>query len=1367
MRVTMIAALLCCHAGAMNAAHAREKAKSFVTGNVSGTVFRVGGGKGIPAARLYFFTINRELYTGPDGEFALRDVPPGEYKASLFSSAVSRPATFTCAVRAGMETLLKIGVVDDGTVEVQSSMSELPAAVVRGRVLAGAGGNAVPGARVVLGGASETTTDSTGFYEIDGVPAGVYTITAIIQGCPLVVLDNVDVGPGSRRSVDLVEGIPESPARPRNGEVARTGVLSGFVSDQNGIPVAAALLTLETDKRETYTDEQGFFRFSPVPVSCHSVRIAAGGMGEAVVSGLPVAPGQVTQFTAVVSAGTARVNRLEIIASTNGMITGTVRDENGDPVPGARVSLTGAPQTTTDSTGVFSFVDLVPQDYGLTVDADGRDTLRLDKVSVVEGRAHELALSLMPVQSAAGTAADSTAIIRVGTCVVRGAVTSKETGKAFAGATVSADGTGVTCRSDSSGRFLLSGLPEGSYSLSASADGYAMQAPQSFTVRDGDTAVKTVVLVKAKLQDLGRISVASTVLKNTDAGMLAERQKALSLSDAISGIEMSRAGASNAADAMKKVTGATIMDGKYVYVRGLGERYNITLLDGVEAPSPDPDKQAVPLDIFPAPLIDNIATIKAATADMSANWAGGCLDIRTKALPEKPLLTLTVGAGANTITTFRKDFLTYDGGRLDWLAIDDGTRAVPERLADTSVHIPKKTEVLTDRTHAKARLLDTLTKTFTPVMGPHNSTAPLNQSYSLSLGNTFRPGNMPLGFIGSLSYGRKYQMYNNGEVNKYQPVNPADKGVTDSAPYLEPYESYHNNKSQQEVLWGGMGRLSFEPFPKQVLQADYLYVRHGQDIAQEKWGLADPSRSAEGTHIVSSMLDYIEQALGSFSLKGTHGVPPVLAARFPGGAALDWRVAYIDATQNEPDLRYFYRSWIYNADSTEQVWAISNTIYTYPTRYFRSLNENTMSVMANGTIPIPVPLIDSVRLKTGYSYKHKNRTFRERRFFYNQGFTFPEGSGDPAEFLMADSVLGMIDTTSRTWKLGNFIVDAFELKSNYHDSVETNSAYLMADLSVNSWLRLSGGARLENVRMYSASEDTNQHDATTGEALWYASLKRNDILPSISCIITPRESMNFRLSYSQTVLHPSIREITPYSSFDFKKEKVFYGNTHLQSTMCYNYDARWEWFYRPGQVLSASLFYKYFVHPIDPYVEVPIQLDVLQPMNAPSAYATGVELEARAGFDFIHPALKDFSVGGNLALIRARTKLSDAEKGGYKNPEKAPSERDFFGASPYVVNTNFQYSSEQTGVTAGLFFNLMGERIAEILPDGEYIYETPLPQLDFVCSYKFAKFFTLKTAVYNILNNDNQEEDLFMGAEALSTGDAKGITFSLSLTFTL
>ncbi|MCI0530933.1 MAG: carboxypeptidase-like regulatory domain-containing protein, partial [candidate division Zixibacteria bacterium] len=422
---------------------------------------------------------------------------------------------------------------------------------------------------------------------------------------------------------------------------------------------------------------------------------------------------------------------------------------------------------------------------------------------------------------------------------IQGKLSDAHTGEALIGATVRLEGTPFGGATDLDGKFQIREVPEGKYVLTASYMGYSKSTLDNLKVSSGQVT-NTSLSLKQEAIAMDEVVVETKALRDTEGALLKVRKEASSIRDAISSEEMSKSGSSDAAQALSQVTGASVQEGKYVLIRGLGERYVTTQLNGSALPSADPDKKSVQMDLFPAKLLDNVTAIKTFTPDKPGDFTGGIINMETKSLPEKFSANFSSSRGYNSNSTSSPYFLTYAGGDRDWMGMDDGTRQLPGELGDPEVDIPTASQAY--RNADRAHELDRLSKSFNTVMSPSTKTAPANSSYSLSVGTRSEVLGKPLGILGSFSYNRSFTAYNDGIAARYTLT-----GNVSEVNQLNRESFLNDSRASDEVVWGGLVNLAYNLSPGHELGVNYMYNRSGTSTARYLYGPIN-NLSAEDTY---------------------------------------------------------------------------------------------------------------------------------------------------------------------------------------------------------------------------------------------------------------------------------------------------------------------------------------------------------------------------------------------------------------------------------------------------------------------------------------------------------------------------------------
>ena len=565
-----------------------------------------------------------------------------------------------------------------------------------------------------------------------------------------------------------------------------------------------------------------------------------------------------------------------------------------------------------------------------------------------------------------------------------GRLVDAQTGEPLVGGGVFLEGSRQGGMADLNGDYIIPAVQPGTYTLVAAYVGYRQTRVTGVIITPGLVERYDISLETDAFQ-MDEVVVEATAVRNNDTALLRERQKAVAVSDAIGAREISRGGMGNAAAAMSRVTGASVLGSRYVYIRGLGERYTLTRLNGAFLPSSDPDKQAVHLDMFPSNLLENIVTTKTATPDKPGNFTGGSVNIATKSFPDQFTLSFSASATYNTETTWQDGFLTDPLGRTSWVADGTTDRAEPEVFTDSDLEIPDIGTVYRDATNAET--LDNLSNSFEPAFSPTECSAPISRSFSFSAGNRYMLFGQPLGFLGSLTYGRTFSSYSNGESGRYQLTGPvAEKEELTTDYYLS------DAKSSDEVTWGGMVTLSYKPDPNHELGINYTHTQSGETVGRYQMGVF-PRDLADNARYETRVIHYTERTIGSFQFRGKHYLESLMGSR------LNWTATRSSTTQDEPDVRYFSNDYtVYTRNGVvDTLYNISPSLYPVPIRYYRDMEEDATDISVD--LEIPFMQWDDLPGKV----KFGGSTVRTERDFNETSYRFPLGGitydGDRGEFL--------------------------------------------------------------------------------------------------------------------------------------------------------------------------------------------------------------------------------------------------------------------------------------------------------------------------------------------------------------------------------
>lgn len=927
---------------------------------------------------------------------------------------------------------------------------------------------------------------------------------------------------------------------------------------------------------------------------------------------------------------------------------------------------------------------------------------------------------------------------------VAGTVVSTWDGTPLPSVAVSVRGTTLATQTDAGGKFELKNVPPGDQVLRFSKSGFASAVVTEVRVLAGQTTTVNGNL-RPEFYELEEYEVTAEEFTQQSEQIMFERQSSASMMDALGSDYLARVGAANAAESLSKVSGATIVEGKFAVIRGLNDRYVTTTLNGADIPSADPYRQSASLDLFPSQVIDRVVVAKTFTPDQPGTFTGGGIDIVTKSFPEKPFASLSLGGAYNTQASFNDRFLTYHGGDLDWAGMDDGTRALPEEVAGQRVpafpgystgptNSPAYNQKLND-----AYLLDHLTRSLgVTEFAPGREAPPLNHNFSAAGG-----GSKPLfgglvGYFGGVSYKHDYWYYEDGIVRRYWDGTQLKS-------------SYRDSRSLSIVNWSGMVNLAHRPFENHELGFTFFYNQNGTDdvrVQDEGIDTYTPAYTFRKFNLY-----YTERNLNTYQLKGEHLFPEAAGIKF------NWLLALTGTSQDEPDARFFN-----DANDGSGYATGGNTIPnpSKPTRYFRTLEEDNGNVKLDWSLPVRSWTDQEGQFKFGLFGSDSERTFDERQFYYGGRGGYND---DPNQFLTEDN-LGLLNTRTNartgsvvfTW--GDYI-QTFD--SRYDGNRGVKAGYLMLEQPVINKLKLVGGIRYETTDLNVHSEGYLPSSITSLRTN-DSSIVQADLLPSVGLIYSVSSNMNVRLNYSQTIARPTFRELAAYYSYDPTIGDFIEGNPLLEMTSIDNYDVRWEWFPHPGEVLSVSLFYKDLENAIE-RSDLKVDSEVITFKNRPTAKLYGVELEARKNLGFLGDPLQPFSLGGNVSLVKSEAELLPEELANKQQffPDVS-STRPLYDQSPYIINADVSYTHPRARTTASLIFNTAGPRIAITKLNADDVYEQPAPTLDFVVSQQFGRHTTVKFYAKNLLD-PTIERTYGENSDLIYSSYKKGLTFGLTLNY--
>ena len=895
-------------------------------------------------------------------------------------------------------------------------------------------------------------------------------------------------------------------------------------------------------------------------------------------------------------------------------------------------------------------------------------------------------------QGTSGTVAGSVFDAASGQPVRHGKVTAE--GSVTVGGSVNQDGT-----------YSLT-LPAGKYRLRFTSEKFEDASVEDVEVKSDDSVEASVVMAPKGSVTVVEVRESLGAVASTAEAVLAERKLSAVVSDSISSQELRAGTASNAAGALEKVTGVSIVDNGYVYVRGLGERYSTTQLNNALIPTTEPERRVVPLDLFPAALIENIRILKTYTPDLPGEFAGGLVEMRTIGFPSKPMLRFSLNSGFNTRTTFNR-FGTHPGGSRDFFGFDDGTRGIPAGIQD---------QRLTQGVLTPQQLSD-FGRMFSQNWEPaFNSSMRPAQSYSIVGGGTFGR----VGLVGAISFNNKPQRYD--ELRRYyrtsnnQPIE------------FTRYDDFQDNTETTRT--GGILNAAFRLSP-----ANKIVFRNTltHDSDKESRILMGYEGGMDGV-IQSERLRWIERNLNSHSLEGEHAFAGL------ANSLLRWQLTYSRSARSEPDLREVIRGELPNGQFQFLQQSLSGQ------RFYNDLADNIYEPQVEWSTPFYRGNVSGM-FKVGLRSTLRSRDFQARRFRFipfrqdQLSLTLPSNQLFAPENIAPDRFVP-IETTRGT--------------DRYGATMDVHAGYAMVDLNLGARWRVIGGIRVEDADIRVTTADS----LVPGSVPAIARLKNRDPLPGLNVIYALTSRQNIRVGYSQTLSRPDFRELSPFDFTNVVGGFNTVGNPNLRRATISNFDARWEWFLGGNQLIAASYFLKDFTDPIE--VTIQAVADLRQSyINAEGALNHGIELEYRQSLRRWSRRLAPFSISTNFTMVDSNVTLP-AEQALILTSKQRP----LVGQSRYIFNVIGEWEKPQWRSSARFYANSVSRRITDVgtfgLPD---IYQERNTFMDFVYQYDVTEDgkWSLRFAGQNL--GDNQYR--WTQANQLYRQFNIGRTFEVGLSFSL
>ncbi|HEX8904715.1 MAG TPA: TonB-dependent receptor [Longimicrobiaceae bacterium] len=868
---------------------------------------------------------------------------------------------------------------------------------------------------------------------------------------------------------------------------------------------------------------------------------------------------------------------------------------------------------------------------------------------------------------------------------IAGRVLDAQSGRPLAAARVAVQGTSMAATSAVDGRYSLRGVPAGEHALVVTRLSYATKTVTGVRVTANGVVPVDVTLAAQGIR-LGAVTATAVRERGSVNRALDEQRTATGIVNSTTREQIARSPDGDAARAVQRVSGVTVQDGRYVFVRGLGERYTTASLNGARIPSPDPERKVVPLDLFPSNLLEAITTSKTFTPDQPGDFSGASVNLRTREFPTRGMLTWSVnggwvaGAGSSPL---------FPGARANLLGNRAAGWGVPA--------IVRNAGGLGGLNQGdKNRLISSFRNRWSPA----SSSFGPNVSAALTWGGEERLLGARLGYVGAFTYAQSQEVH----LDEHRAL-----GVPDAGFHARERNAFTGQSATAGVLWGGVLNLATFVGAGNKIELNNAYDRSADSEARTGLGRLDDFANVDSVR--RTRLSYVERSVRSNQLRGTH--------LLFGGNTFDWSLTASRVTRDQPDqsdILYGREPNIATGGFDPTGWLGFITDGTR--RSFSDLTETAGEAQGNLALRVGPASADG-RVKAGGWYR---RTHREADSRYYD--LFARRRLDPETRALAPEEIfdGRLSQDTST----ALDISASTSGGFYTARDRVAAGYLMGEWTFAGRFRVIGGARVERW-MLDLEADPIQGAPVP------VTRRGTDVLPSLALNVELGDRQNLRFSASQTLARPEYREVAPVQFTPNEPGELSeVGNQELQRTLVQNLDARWELYPGAGEVISFALFAKHFTDPIERIEVASTGANLISWANAASAVNYGAEVELRKNLGMLGDAFASVTFFTNATVMKSEIRLGSDTRSAATRPD-----RPMVGQAPYVLNTGVTYAAGERGTrSATLLYNVVGKRIwaAAQLPTLEDAYEMPRHVLDLSLRMPLVRGVSGKLDASNLLD---------------------------------
>ncbi len=870
---------------------------------------------------------------------------------------------------------------------------------------------------------------------------------------------------------------------------------------------------------------------------------------------------------------------------------------------------------------------------------------------------------------------------------LQGVIFDEDQSESIIGATVRIVELNTGAASDFDGRYIVRNIPAGEYTVIVSYIGYQSITVTEVAIRDNERTTLDFILKMGDAQ-LDEIVVTSFRDASTISAVVMNVKNSSQVTSGVSRQQISLSQDGNAAQVIQRIPGVTIAENRFVFIRGLSERYNNVMINNSSAPSTEIDKRSFSFDLISSSSIDRMMIYKSGSPDLPGDFAGGVIQVYTVDHVDANFLKLNIGSGFTTGTT-GKSFLQSNGSNTDFLGFDNGFRNLPSNFPDSNTlqSSARNSDIRIEGAHL-------LPNNFTP---SEQFAAP-DYKIGIDFGRVSTLFGKPLTTITSIDYSNSLQIHQR-DFLRYFEWEDRTQPILTRFQYTDDYhvkETRISMMSNWKLRLNNFNYLSFKNLFNQIGDNETI-IRNGTDFIQRP-----------DDEIQNYLLGYRSRSIYTGQIEGYHQI-------FESGSIL-WVAGGSMLRENEPDLRRFRTFKPRNEPDAPFVMQMPPSSNLFDTgRYYGDMNEYSFNHKLDFTWSLPGILR---QIKTGYLVEYRDREFSSRYISY----LYPGFFNPTVREELIRLPLDQIFSNENIANLDGFVIEEGTRPiDSYTASSLTTAGYVSVEIPLNR-LSFDGGVRVENNIQKLNSRDDFEEIIVKNPVLSF--------LPFINSVFIVNDRLQVRSSYGRTVNRPEFRELAPFVFYDYKLDAGRAGNPSLQPATIDNLDLRFEFYPRLGETISLGGFMKYFDSPIETKTTVVTENPQFSYINAESAVSYGVELELRKSLLGLSDSriLDRISMNLNGSLIFTEVDLGETAVAQDKV-------RPLQGQSPYIINAALYYD-DPGNLSGSIVYNLIGPRIFSV---GDVlfptIYEMPRHSLDLSITKNFNGSFSVQAGIQNLLNS--------------------------------